>query len=111
MVKIVFIVSFSLLAIWGLCELVFYVRLLTFAPKELLDTYVVFKLNDESALIQLNFLFEKYRWCGTAYTTAIIGIIDDLSDETILLCENFAINKDIYLRRSKSLSDFFEFQN
>ncbi|MEE0808955.1 MAG: hypothetical protein U0L84_06335, partial [Acutalibacteraceae bacterium] len=96
MVKIVFIVSFSLLAIWGLCELIFAIRLLVLTPKERLDTYLIFRLNNDNALLQLYFLYEKYKWCGTAYTTAIIGIIDDLSDETILLCENFARNKDIY---------------
>ena len=105
MVKIAFIVTFFLLAICGLCELIFAVRLMIFAPKNRFNTYLLLNLSSGDALLQLNYLYEKYKWYGMGYATAIIGVTDDLTSEEIIQCNQFTKGKNIFLCSSSEINN------
>ncbi len=96
MVKIAFVVIFSLLAIWGLCELVFAIRLIFLMPKNNFNTYTLLVPDNEEALLQLNCVYERLKWCGNSYATAIIVVIDNLSEKDLSYCKEFAKDKNIF---------------
>lgn len=74
-----------------------------FAPKNRFNTYMLFNLSSDEALLQLNFLYEKYKWYGIGYATAIIGVTDDLTNEEIIQCNQFIKDKNIYLCNSNEI--------
>ena len=62
-------------------------------------------LQENIALEQLSYIFEKLKWNGDSYATQIIAITDNICDSECLLCNDFALKNNIVLSKFKDMEN------
>ena len=93
-----------ILAIWGLCELLHNLRLISiFKAKNVKLLSVVF-LKPNRAVSQLNFAAEQKNWLGGDFAEYIIGVTDGIDGEELKECKHIAENRGIVLCDKQQLS-------
>ena len=103
MISLFFTIFVSLLAISGLCELIYIIKLFFLTPSKKPLCYIIVHLKENIALEQLIYSFEKIKWNGECYASQIIAITDDICDSERLLCSDFAIEHNIILSKFKDI--------
>lgn len=103
MIKVLLSVLTALLAISGLCELIYTIRLFFLTPHVKTKGYIVVYLRQNFALEQLRYIFEKQKWNGEGYAACIVAITDELSEAEGTLCKEFSKNKSIFLSKFKDI--------
>lgn len=95
MIKTVLIVFFSILAIAGLCELIYTVRILIASPKGAYKNYIVIWLSEPYASAQLRFASAQRKWLGSGYAEHIIAITSGIDNDKA--AEYFSVFKDGFI--------------
>ena len=96
MIKIILLVITVALAALGLTEFVYGMRFCALAPK-CLNSATVLVLKEKDALSELEFAIFRSKWFGDRYSTCIIAITDDLTEETLNECRKLTEDTDVVL--------------
>lgn len=96
MIKIILLIITIALAALGLTEFVYGMRICALAPK-CLNTATVLVLKEKEAISELEFAIFRSKWFGNRYSSFVIAITDDLSEETLSECRKLTENTDIIL--------------
>ncbi len=105
MVKSLLLVFLLLFAVGGICELIYFLRMLFYYPNLRVNNYSVIVLKSGNAVRQLNYIWQKFRWYGEDFSRGIIAIVDNLDTIELLNCNKFANEKNIVLCTSSSLTE------
>ena len=103
MISVFFSILVSLLAIAGLCELIYTIKLFLLSPSKKPLSFIIIYLKKNIALEQLTYIFEKLKWNGESYATQIVAITDNIYDSECLLCNEFAIEHNIVLSKFEDI--------
>ncbi len=104
MVKTTLFIFFVVFAVLGLCEVIYFFKMLFYYPGMRCNNCIIIVLKDKYALRQLNFLWQKLKWLGNGYASVIIAITDYLELEEISSCADFTYDKNIVLCDLNSLA-------
>lgn len=105
MIKTILAVMLLIFAILGITEFIHNLKL-SFLSKGLIKrNAIVVVLKEKSALEQLSFTYSQFRWHGPDYGDIIVGLTDNLSEDTINLCEEYAYKRRIALVPKEYLSN------
>lgn len=108
MVKSILFVLLIILAVMGICELIYLFRMLFYFPGQRVNGYFVIVLKSGCAVNQLNFIWQKMKWHGDNFANAVIAIVDNLDMSEKLICSKFIIEKNIFLCNMSSVSQCIE---
>ncbi|MCQ2455545.1 MAG: hypothetical protein MJ090_05350 [Clostridia bacterium] len=68
-------------------------------------TAVVIKLCEKTATEQLQAVLFEHNWFGSSYAKRVIAVFDDLSQETLDLCNDLARETDIIIVPTESVKN------
>ena len=105
MVKSILLTFLLFFAIFGICELIYFIKMLIVYPGFRVNNYVLIKLKKTYSIKQLNYIWQKMKWYGDAYALGIIALTDLLDDDEIYECSQFIINKNIKLINSDTIKN------
>ncbi|MDO4607700.1 MAG: hypothetical protein Q4B40_00725 [Clostridia bacterium] len=97
MVKTLLLIFLVLFAVSGICELIYFLKMMFYYPNLRVHNYSLIILKSGNAVRQLNFVWQKLRWYGEDFSKGIIAVVDNLDTAEILNCTGFANDKKIVL--------------
>lgn len=97
MVKSLLLVILMFLAISGLCELIYTLKMMFYYPSLRVKNFALIILEQDCAVRQLNFIWQKIKWHGDAFAVGVIAIVDKIDDKEIIKCNGFINDKNIIL--------------
>ena len=103
MAEILFLVIISVLAVFGLSEIIHLLRIYIYLPKKKALSYLVIKLSPDDAESQLRVVGEQYLWQGKKLADNVVAVNDVLSVELKESCERIAKRYNIVYCSSKEL--------
>ncbi len=95
MISGILIAVFSVLAISGLCDLLFILKLCFKIPKTRFKTYILVFLTNGNYIGELNLILEKKNWYGSGYCDGIIADTSLLDENIITSVKELYKNDDI----------------
>lgn len=105
MVKSFLLVFFIICFVFGICELIYIIRMFFAHPDIRTFNYSIIVLKKGYAVSQLNFIYQKIRWYGDDFSCGIIGITDLLDASELELGKKYIKNKNkIILCELKEIS-------
>lgn len=103
MIKSLLLVLALIFTVIGICEALYFFRMIFFNPGTYFNKYTIVFLKKNYSIKQLEFLWQKIKWHGSEFATAIIAITDNIDSDEIDCCNRFIIGKNIELCDMKSL--------
>lgn len=100
MIKIILLVITIALAALGLTEFMYGMRASVWAPK-CSDCATVLLLKENDAINQLEYAIFKSRWFGSRYSSCIIALTDQISEETLKNCRELTEDTEVVLVPTK----------
>lgn len=110
MVKTVLLILLIIFAVSGICEFIYFIKMLFYFPGKRFKTYTFVMLESGYALCQLEYLWQKIRWNGDSFSNGIIATDDSLETKEILSCAEYAKNKNIIICSQNELSAHIDLQ-
>ena len=104
MVKSFLMFFIFVLAIIGICELVYILRMLLFCPNIRVQSNSMIILKKGYAIKQLNYIWQKIKWYGDDFAVSVIALTDDIDYDERLDCINFINGKKIILCTKDTIS-------
>lgn len=84
-------------AIFGLGEFLHNLKLMLIFPKRKMQSSMVVILNEKTALQQIQFVGEQYKWLGTKFADRVIVVCENFSADLVEECKNISNKYDIKL--------------
>lgn len=109
MVKTLLLILLLIFAVSGLCEFIYFVKMLFYFPGKRVKTYTFVRLESGYALRQLEFLWQKIRWNGDSFSNGIIAMSENLETKEVMCCTEYIKGKNIILCSRKQLSEYINF--
>lgn len=109
MVKAVLLILLLIFAVSGLCEFIYFIKLLFYFPGKRFKTYTLVNLESGYALQQLEYLWQKICWNGDGFSNGVMAIADALETKEIISCTEYIKNKNIILCTKNDLSTHLDF--
>ncbi len=97
MIEFIIFLSFLILSLFGLTELIHYISLRVLKPSKTGRRVLVVFLDEDTACQQLGYMAEVFRWQGNFYADEIIACTKYLSEETKQKCVSFFLRGPIVL--------------
>lgn len=110
MVKSFLFAFLIILAVSGVCEFIYVLRMIFYFPNIRVQNYSLVVLKKSYAVKQLNYIWQKIKWHGEEFSSGIIAITDGIETKEFLDCKNFADGKNIMLCTVSSLSECQQLQ-
>lgn len=110
MVKAILLTVFVLFAVVGICEILYIIKMLFYYPGIRFNSYIIIVLKKESALKQLNYVWQKIKWHGDSFASGIIAVTDYIDDNELADCKKFIINKNVVLCDKNSAIGCMQFR-
>lgn len=105
MVKTIILIVFILFAIAGISDLIYALNMLFYYPVIKNKHYSIVILKSKYAYKQLNFIWQKIKWQGDAFSFGIIAVIDCINKYELEECLKFVSGKNITLCTLSELSE------
>ncbi|MBR5473345.1 MAG: hypothetical protein IKU82_05090, partial [Clostridia bacterium] len=96
----VFLLVFAVL---GITEFIYILSMMFYYPKTRTTSYAFIVLKNQYALKQLEFLWQKIKWQGDAFSVGIIAITDNIQQNELNKCFEFIVDKNIMLCTSSEI--------
>lgn len=96
-------ILWSLLALFGLSELLHEIRLCFAASPECLKPFLVLFLKEKTAEEQLRFAVLQRKWYGDGYAEKIFAVCDGLTEETRETCRQICTENRLILCSTEQL--------
>lgn len=109
MVKTLLLILLLIFAVSGLCEFIYFVKMLFYFPGKRVKTYTFVRLESGYALRQLEYLWQKIRWNGDSYSNGIIAINENLETKEIISCAEYIKGKNIILCSKQQITEYIDF--
>lgn len=106
--EITFFIIFSIPALFGLAELLHYLKVYIISPKVASTKYLIVFLGDNSPCKQLALAGEEYFWRGRKYAYNIIAVDCGISDEDYLVCHSFCNKNNFIFCSYNELGEYLE---
>ena len=110
MVKTILLLLLLIFAVAGICELVFFIKMLFYFPGKKFKTYTLVQLEQGYAVRQLVYLWQKILWNGEGYSNGILAITDNLQEKELLNCIRYIKSKNIILCKKQELLRYLDLQ-
>ena len=110
MVKTLLLLTVLIFSVAGLCELIYYIKMIFYFPGKRVRSYTLIFLEPDRALRQLEFMWQKICWHGEGYSGGIIAICDALETKEILNCLEYIKNKNIAVLTASEISGYIDLQ-
>lgn len=95
--KLILLFLCIIFSILGLCEALHNIKLLLIFPKRRMKLSSVVILNEKTAVQQMLFVGEQYKWLGTKFADRVIAVCENFSSDTVEECKTIADKYDIRL--------------
>ncbi len=105
MVKFLLLIFLLLFAVSGICELIYFLKMLFYYPSLRIHNYSLVVLKSGNAVRQLNYIWQKLKWYGEDFSRGIIAVVDNLDISEISSCNEFADEKNIVLCMASTLTE------
>lgn len=86
--KVLLFFVFLIFSVLGLCEFLHLLKCVLIFPKRRMHSTLVVMLREETAMRQIIFAGEQYKWLGAKLAERVIVVAENLSDDTLAECEN-----------------------
>ena len=88
--KVLLFVIVLVFSVLGLCEFLHLLKCVLIFPKRQMKSTLVVMLKEETAIRQIIFAGEQYRWLGTKLAERVIVVAENISYDTLAECESLA---------------------
>lgn len=106
--ELIFILIFSIPAIFGLAELIHILRSYILTPKFFTPKYSVIFLGKNMPYEQLLSAHLEFAWYGKKYAQNIIAVDCGINDENYSVCMQFCRKNNLIFCKSEELSDYMD---
>lgn len=88
--KVLLFVVILVFSVLGLCEFLHFLKCILIFPKRRMHSTLVVMLREETAISQITFAGEQYKWLGTKLADRVIIVAENLKQDTFSECESLA---------------------
>lgn len=105
MIKAVLFAFLIVFAVSGICDFLFFLKIIICYPEKDFSNYVVTVLKKGTALTQLGLLSERLNWYGKGYADRIFAVVSNLDEDEINECREYVRSSNIILCGRDEISD------
>lgn len=105
MIKALLIAFLIIFALSGICDFLFFLKIVICYPDKKFSNDVVTVLKKGSALTQLGILTERLNWYGKCYADRIFAVVSDLDENEINECRGNIKNQNVILCTWDDIAD------
>ena len=106
--EIVFILIFTVPAVFGLAELIHLFKCYIIRPKKFAAKYLLLFLGDNEPYEQLISALEELIWSGKRYAQNIIAVNCGIAEKDYVSCKGFCEKNNLIFCETEKLSDYLD---
>ena len=88
--KVLFFVVILVFSVLGLCEFLHFLKCILIFPNRRMCSTLVVLLREETAISQVTFAGEQYKWLGNKLADRVLVVAENLNSDTLSECENLS---------------------
>ena len=97
MVRAIVLTILFLLAVIGICEIIYVIKMIVNYPSKKVSVYSLIVLNKGHSILQLNYIWQKFLWHGNSFACFVIALVDEIDENELIQCKDFIKQKNIIL--------------